>query len=454
MLLIDFSSASCYILAMGSRQKKTILLLGDILALVSALALSLYIRYGAEEFSIKFSLHWPRFVFIFFTFIVSLYINQLYDLNIRVRSGRFLRQTINTLISAGLVSVIYFYLSISSDISPKTNLAIFIGIFLVLFYTWRFIFQTLSSLKAKTGLAIIGNNEKTEILKTELIKNPGAGYQLEMVIKSREDFSELARQIASGKIKTIVLCDDFGSATIGPFLLSLLSYQINIMNYPDFYEFITNKIPVEALGTDWFLENLKEGKRNYFQFVKRVIDLSISFFIFLITLPLWPFIALITKLESKGPVFFKQSRLGHQGKKFTIIKFRTMKTKNNDQSLTEEKDCRITKFGNFLRKVRLDELPQTINIIKGEMSFIGPRPERPELAEKLEESVPFYNIRLIVKPGLSGLDQVSGEYHSPTREDTLKKLQHDLFYIKNRSMFLDSIIALKTIAAILKGYGR
>ncbi|HZJ18149.1 MAG TPA: exopolysaccharide biosynthesis polyprenyl glycosylphosphotransferase, partial [Patescibacteria group bacterium] len=327
-------------------------------------------------------------------------------------------------------------------------------VFLILFYIWRYSFEAFSNLKAKNGLAIIGDNEKTITLQKELDKNIGAGYQLEMIVRSKDDFSELARQITTGKVKTVVLCDDFNQETTGPFLLSLLPHQISIFNYPDFYELITHKIPVEALGTEWFLENLKEGNRNYFQFTKRVIDLSVSGLILLLSIFLWPFIALFIKLESEGPIFFKQTRLGRQGKKFVIYKFRTMTIKNNDNSLTKEKDDRVTTVGRFLRKTRLDELPQTINIIKGEMSFIGPRPERPELANELEESVPFYNVRLIVKPGLSGLDQVSGEYHSPSRADTLKKLQHDLFYIKNRSMYLDSVITLKTIATVFKGYGR
>ncbi len=131
-----------------------------------------------------------------------------------------------------------------------------------------------------------------------------------------------------------------------------------------------------------------------------------------------------------------------------------MRQENNNQELTTLGDKRITRLGNFLRKTRLDELPQTINIIKGEMSFIGPRPERPELVAELEEAIPFFNMRLIVMPGLTGWDQVSGEYHSPSKEDTLKKLQNDLFYIKNRSLFLDFVIFLKTIATVFGRGGR
>jgi lipopolysaccharide/colanic/teichoic acid biosynthesis glycosyltransferase len=132
-----------------------------------------------------------------------------------------------------------------------------------------------------------------------------------------------------------------------------------------------------------------------------------------------------------------------------LVKFRTMREENNDRSLTLAHDTRVTRFGRFLRATRLDELPQMLNIIVGDMSFIGPRPEQPKLVEQLEREVPFYRERMLVKPGLTGWDQVSGEYHSPTRADTLKKLQYDLFYIKNRSLYLDFTIILKTIATVL-----
>ena len=130
-----------------------------------------------------------------------------------------------------------------------------------------------------------------------------------------------------------------------------------------------------------------------------------------------------------------------------------MTTENNDQSPTIAKDKRITRLGKVLRKTRIDEIPQVINILKGEMSFVGPRPERPDLAENLKKEIPFYQERMLTKPGITGWDQVSGEYHSPSHEDTLKKLQYDLFYIKNRSIYLDLSIILKTIATVLSRGG-
>jgi len=131
-----------------------------------------------------------------------------------------------------------------------------------------------------------------------------------------------------------------------------------------------------------------------------------------------------------------------------------MRTEGNDHAPTADADKRITAFGNFLRKTRLDEVPQVINIIKGEMSFVGPRPERPELIAELEKQIPFYRERMLVKPGITGVDQTSGEYHSPSYEDTLKKLQYDLFYIKNRSLYLDIAILLKTIRTVLSRGGK
>jgi lipopolysaccharide/colanic/teichoic acid biosynthesis glycosyltransferase len=153
----------------------------------------------------------------------------------------------------------------------------------------------------------------------------------------------------------------------------------------------------------------------------------------------------LIKIGSPGPVFSKQECIGYLDQPFTIINFRTMRASHDDS--------RVTGLGKFLRKTRVDEIPQFLNVIKSEMSFIGPRPERPELIQKLEAEVPFYHQRLLVKPGLSGWDQVSGEYHSPSQEDTYKKLQYDLYYIKNMSFFLDVSIFFKTLVTMVKRGG-
>lgn len=439
---------------MTSGFKKIILLLGDLASLFLALVLVLMVRYSQAAFSDQLQKHFWPFLLVFAFWLISIYIGGLYDLNLRVRGRRFLKAVMSAATVASLISIIYFYLNVASSVAPRTNLVLFIAFFLGLFFIWRYLYQAIQHVVPGVGLAIMGNNEKSRALRNELDKNLGAGYKLELQISGEEELEKLKNQTESEKIKIVVVCDDFGSARTTDFLLNLLQNRISVYSYPDFYELLSGKVPVEEVSATWFLENLRENQRRYFNSLKRIMDILGALTVLIISLIFWPLIALIIKLESRGPVFFRQKRLGRQGKLFTIIKFRTMRESGNDRALTVDGDKRITTFGNFLRKTRLDEIPQMINILKGEMSFIGPRPERPELAKDLESIIPFYNTRLIIKPGLSGWDQISGEYHSPTKEDTLKKLQNDLFYIKNRSLFLDLTIVLKTVATILGRGGK
>lgn len=439
---------------MNSRFKKIVLFIGDALSLFLALATALSVKYRGAAFNQELINHLGPFSVVFIFWLIIIYVSGLYDLNIRVRSRRFLKAFSSALVSASLFSIIYFYLNVAAGVAPKTNLALFLAFFTIIFYAWRYLYQTISRAVPKTSIAILGNNQKSNAISIELLKNPGAGYQLELIVKDEAELAELKRQVESGKIKVIVVCDDFNSSDATNALLSLLAHRISVFNYPDFYELLSGKVPVEEISATWFLENLRENQKNYFNLAKRLTDIIGAIIIILISLIFWPLIALIIKSESKGPVFIRQTRLGRRGSKFIILKFRSMREEGNNRTITLEHDKRITKFGNFLRKTRIDEIPQMINILKGEMSFIGPRPERPELARELETAIPFYNTRLIVKPGISGWDQVSGEYHSPSQEDTLKKLQNDLFYIKNRSLFLDATIVLKTIATMISRGGR
>jgi len=441
---------------MSQTLKKIILFGGDLLFLFLALWVTLLIRYPQNMVTTNFNQHLPYFLMVFFIWLLIFYINGLYNLNIKMRGRKFFISVINSVLASSALSIIYFYLNVQSSIAPKTNLVIFIGVYTILFFLWRAIYSLfVYSVILQNNLAIIGLNQYSENILKELADRPGAGYQNTLIFKSPEELDNLEKTISEKNLKTIVVCDYFGqNEKMSQILFDCLACSVNFFNYPDFYELLSGKIPVEAIGPDWFLENIKEGEKNYFDFLKRLIDLVLAFIILIISLPFWPLIALGIAIESKGPVFFRQIRLGKNEQEFKIIKFRSMREENNDRSLTEENDKRITRFGNFLRKTRLDEIPQIINIIKGEMSFIGPRPERPEIIIELEKQIPYYKTRLLIKPGLSGWDQVSGHYHSASNEDTLEKLQYDLFYLKQRSLFLDLDIALRTIATMLSRKGR
>jgi len=452
---------------MNNKFKKIALLGGDIIILYLSLYLTLLIRYSSKQLATSWAIHlWP-FTIIFLLWLIIFYISNLYNLNLAINNLKFFQLSGKALAITGLISLAFFYLIPQINIAPKRNLFIFIVIFAVLFVLWRQFYNwSLKSYLPKSHLAIIGFNEQVQELINELQKKPHLGFIVSFIVDNNatdqslnnipliKDIGQMKQLINKNKISNIILtADPHYSDNLRSALFDCLPLKINYISLPNFYEAITGKIPLDAINQMWFLENLNEGSKSWFNKIKRFYDFILAVLILLITLPFWLLIALIIKMESRGPVFIIMPRLGQDNKIFNLIKFRTMKEEGNNRSPTIANDPRITKFGSFLRKTRLDEVPQMINVIRGEMSFVGPRPERPELALELEKQIPFYRERLLVKPGLTGSDQISGEYHSPIREDSLKKLQYDLFYIKNRSLYLDISIILKTIATVLSRKG-
>jgi exopolysaccharide biosynthesis polyprenyl glycosylphosphotransferase len=224
-----------------------------------------------------------------------------------------------------------------------------------------------------------------------------------------------------------------------------------VTDMPTIFEAITGKVPTSHISSEWLYQWNVNASRLYYRHLKRVFDLVLASCCFLATLPLFLLIALAIKLESPGPVFFYQERLGQDHRPFRIIKFRTMFQGNGEEGpiWTEKDDARLTRVGRFIRRVRLDELPQFLNIFRGDMSFIGPRPL---VHSDYKESVPYYNYRFLVRPGITGWAQVSFP-HGLAEEDLLEKVKYDIYYIKNLSFLLDVAIFLKTIRVVLLGQG-
>ena len=230
---------------------------------------------------------------------------------------------------------------------------------------------------------------------------------------------------------------------------------VSVISFPEFYESVTGKIPVSIINEAWFLENLIEINKRTFEVIKRLLDILVAGLLLLPSLALLPLIAIAIKFDSEGPVFYYQKRVGKGGKSFYFIKLRSMVEGADmlDGTKGNGDDARHTKVGKFLRKTYLDELPQIINVFRGEMSFVGPRPERPEYVAELKKQIPFYEIRLLVKPGLTGWAQINMADDASV-EDAPEKLQYDLFYIKNRSLLTDLAIMLKTTATLARRTGR
>jgi len=230
---------------------------------------------------------------------------------------------------------------------------------------------------------------------------------------------------------------------------------VDIVDALSFYEEINGKLLIEHIQPSWFLYSDGFCIKPFLRFYKRFFDVLLSVFGIILAILLWPFVALAVRLDSPGPILFRQNRVGDGGGPFTVYKFRTMRQDAERESgavWATENDPRITNVGKFLRKTRLDEIPQLFNVLKGDMSFVGPRPERPEFVERLNEKIPYYSKRHFMKPGLTGWAQVCYPYGA-SDEDALEKLRYDLYYIKNYSLMLDFLIILETVKVVLFGRG-
>jgi exopolysaccharide biosynthesis polyprenyl glycosylphosphotransferase len=276
-------------------------------------------------------------------------------------------------------------------------------------------------------------------------------FQSVPVLGLTADLPALAQKKAATDIVLAINRDVKGDILAS--ILTCYEQGTRVSTMPELYERLTDRVPVEHTGDNWFvvLPLDSNGQNLFYRLAKRILDIIIALiglFIFALSLP---FLALFIKFDSPGPVFYRQKRLGRAGREFELIKLRSMITDaevDGQAKWAEKYDTRVTKAGLFLRRTRLDEFPQLLNVLAGDMSLIGPRPERPEFVAELQREIPFYRTRLTVKPGLTGWAQVNYDYGRSV-SDSLEKLRYDLYYIKHQSLQLDLVILLKTIGTIL-----
>jgi exopolysaccharide biosynthesis polyprenyl glycosylphosphotransferase len=430
-----------------------------------------------------------------FTYVLVLYVANLYDHYQDFRR----REKISTIIISSLIGTLVVIIVFTL---PAMHL---IGrgfvewqgvVFVWLLVLWRYGFSAIAlPLRLQRKVLIIGaggaGQEIQKIIQGHqnsglkvagfLDDNPqkmGANFDGAPVLGNSSQLDEVIAQYKVGMVVMAITHEK--SSTMLNRLVRLSFMGVQVIDMPSLYEFLAGKIPTDHISDVWLLLHSLNSSKLYYRQLKRIMDLALAALGMALTWPLWVITAAAVKLDSRGPVFFRQERLGKDGKPFQIIKFRTMiaDAESNGPQFASQGDQRITRVGRILRKLRLDEMPQMYNILKGEMSFIGPRPERevfirefrktvPDLREGrrptdpqgvhvlcgYRERIPYYSYRLLVKPGISGWAQVMHPY-SATLEETKEKLQYDLYYIKNMSWVLDLAILLKTIRIVLFGWGR
>ena len=335
---------------------------------------------------------------------------------------------------------------------------ILFGIITIFQIAFRYI--VIMGVVEKERVVFVGENDYTQDLLESVKKD---GQYVFAASLSNTDIKALGKEIVEMyKTKKFDVLVDFTDKLLGDPKLTgkLLQYKLEGLqyyNYLEFYETYENKLPISHLSPKWFLENTGfEIYHNNFNLkAKRLLDLFFAMLIGIFAAPVIILAAIIVKLESKGPIFFIQERIGEGNKKFNIVKFRSMTTdaEKDGPQWASKNDNRVTKFGKIMRATRIDELPQLWNVLRGEMSFVGPRPEREFFIQQLEKEIPYYNLRHTVKPGLTGWAQVMYPYGASV-EDAYRKLQYDLYYIKHHSIPFDVKVLLKTVTIVIFGKGR
>lgn len=454
------------------RLKQIALLAGDLITLYVGLYFALYLRYLEIPGRNLKDLLSPM-TQLFFLATIILFIAGLYDISKTKNSWSFYQRIILSALAWTVLGIIYFYTNPKTAITPKTILLLTALFGFGMVSLWRFFYNKFISTTLKYNIIFAGVTDEVKELITNIQKEPRLGYFITGVIggdeTTRNQFTNLTfgNTIANINDKTktyaniIVLSPHLtGNTELLKELYNSLFQQVSVVSLSDFYESVMHRIPPFTFSEGWFVVNLHEQQKKIYDRFRILSDYVLAVILgvfFIITLPL---ISLAIKLNSKGKIFFTQNRVGRQGLIFKVYKYRSMASLSADGSaeisgpqFADKKDARITSVGKILRLTRLDEVPQFINILKGEMSIIGPRPERPEFVEQLTEKMPYYSLRHLIKPGLTGWAQIQNSYYGNI-EENLQKLEYDLYYIKNRSLALDLSILLRTINTVLRLAGR
>jgi len=440
---------------------------GDFILIIASFYLSPVLRFGVCP-DLAVFLEWPDLSAIF-TYLLFFYIFDFYNIEERFNSAGYFFRFLLALIIADLFIASLFYVF---NIRPYATVILLLNTILILTLClgWRFLFYR-------------WNRQYRRILRVLIIGAGWAGTDLHEMLKNRADFyvvgfldddkEKWGRQIGTApiiggtdRLEAMIKDQDVDvvviaithrmNADLHRRIVEAKVKGLSVYEMPTFCELVLWKIPVEHVSDLWFVYVPISGvrKTTYNQKAKLVIDILISLFLLTILSPLILLTAAAIKVDSPGPVFYVQRRIGWRGQPFNLVKFRSMRVglDNHREWAGQKNDPRITRVGKFLRVSRFDEIPQMWNVIRGEMSFIGPRALMEEEVREFEPRIPYFSLRHSIKPGITGWAQINYP-HGTTVEDGLRKLEYDLYYLKNLSPLLDLVILVRTVRTVLFGRG-
>jgi len=447
-------------------ERKVLLRLFDIIVVLLLLYL-VGLVFNFDYFKINAE-HWVWSIVLAFYITVFASIFELYNLQ---KASRFEIVIQNIILTSSVTVLFYLLTPFLTPTLPDNRLQIiyfYLSINIALL-GWRYAYITfISAPRFFKRILLIGSALEIKPLIDSLQKSD-PNYKVVGFINTDtvpylsfevDDFEEIKikdilKAIKEKAISEIVVAaprENAITVVLSNKLLKLLEQGIPIREYTQVYEENTYRIPVQHVDKDFYryFPFSRSNQNKFYLFLHRIMDMILSIIGLALGLALSPIILICNLFANPGPIFYTQTRVGRNGMPFKIYKLRTMvrNAEKDGAQYALEKDARITKFGKFLRRSRIDEIPQFINVIKGDMSVIGPRPERPVFVKELSKKIPFFEVRHLIKPGVTGWAQVNAKY-GMSQEDALEKLQYDLYYIKHRSLFLDISIVIKTLSTII-----
>jgi exopolysaccharide biosynthesis polyprenyl glycosylphosphotransferase len=446
---------------LNGRKETMLLLIGDAVCFYIALFVALFLRYQEIPGGKLLSIHLEPFSILFAVWLLVFFIAGLYEHQTTLLKRRLPSLILNAQLANSLVAVLFFYFIPTFQIAPKTNLFLDLVLSFVLIFFWRqrsgFIFRA----RSRDNALLIGSGKELLELQAEINNNDAYGLHFIASIdldslENSEIVSKILQSVEENKPTAIVA--DFSNDKLEPLLpelYNLLFANVQLIDMQSIYEDLFLRVPLSLVGHSWFLENISTAPKRVYDALKRIVDIIAAIILFIISLPFDLFAIIAIKLDDGGPIFIVQDRIGKNDKIIQTYKFRSMT--RNETDLSHGEGNKITRIGQFLRKTRIDEFPQFWNVIKGDLSLVGPRPELPSGVKIYESKVPYYRVRHLIKPGLSGWAQIYHEnhpHHGEAVEETKEKLSYDLYYIKNRSFVLDLKIMLRTAQTLLSRTGR
>ncbi len=457
-------------------ERKVLIALGDIAAVFAAvlIALRIWTLVAGYAFTIEFVLQqglW--FIVLAGLWLLLAAVNDFYDLRVAAKWSRTLQRLLIITAQMVIVYVLVFFVS-DRDALPRLFILYYGVASFILISLWRFSRPALLGWASQPRRTlVVGTGWAAETMIDAIKHDASDEYDVRGIIGSPEEVGTMLNGVpvlgAGADIMNFVFRDQITEIIItGTHELSGTTFQAVMDAYERgvvitpmtlLYERITGRVPVEHVNNDWAVVFLPmqntDGMFDPYPFLKRTFDILFALVGLLAFAVVFPLVVLVVRLDSRGSIFYTQERLGRNGCLFRVIKLRSMVPDAEAATgavFSKRGDPRVTRVGRFLRRTRLDEVPQLINVLRGDMSMIGPRPERPEHVQRLTQKIPFYRTRLIVRPGLTGWAQVRYDYGS-TDEDARAKLQYDLYYIRHHSLLLDFNIMLRTVGKVLSMSG-